>query len=113
MISFCLIFGVLFIFLGVLYRVFPPKHFGSWKYGVRYSFARRSIHTWKATHRFIFFPFLFGGVIIVIIGLILLFTKPDIKYYWLILIIYFIFLLIRAITYAYINAKFDKRGNPR
>lgn len=65
-----LILGSIFTFIGVIFKVFPPKKI-NYIYGYRTRLSMKNQETWEEAQRFSAYSMIILGVISVILGLIL------------------------------------------
>jgi uncharacterized membrane protein len=107
-----LLYGVLFVIAGVLYKILPPKKM-SWYYGVQTKAARRNEQTWKEATLFVATPAICIGLLFILISFLpFIFESATIFSIRLAFILIFASLiLLHSLTQRHLNRNFDKEGN--
>lgn len=110
--SLTLLYGILFVIAGFLYKIFPPKKM-SWYYGVQTKAARRNEQTWKEATLFVATPAICIGLLFVAISFLpFIFESATFFNFRLAFILIFAsLLLLNTLTQRHLNSNFDKDGN--
>jgi uncharacterized membrane protein len=107
-----LLYGVIFMLAGLLYKLFPPKKM-SWYYGVQTKSARRNQDTWREATLFIATPVIIIGLLFIGFAFLPFIFENAIIFNFrsASLLIFISLILLHLFTERHLNKLFDKRGN--
>lgn len=107
-----LLYGILFIITGVLYKLFPPKRMIGY-HGVQTKAARRGEDCWKEANRFVATPALTTGILFSFLSLLPLLLKNAgfLNSRFAFLLIFASLYVLHFATTRHLNKLFDKEGN--
>ncbi len=106
-----LLAGVIFIVVGMIMKVYPPKKI-NWFYGYRTNTSRRSQETWDEGNSYSAKTMVVAGIVLAIIGFVFLLI-PGITGTDIIIGVAFVLLSALAmivLTEVHLNKLFDKEG---
>jgi len=109
--SITLICGIVFLVVGLLFKMFQPKNINS-LYGYRTSSSKRNLDTWKSANNYSSTFMIFGGLVLTVIGFLSMLLpdtgKTGAVFAFALVISFIILLAVR--TEKHLNKFFDKEG---
>jgi len=111
---FCLLIGICFNAIGIIYKFFPPKNF-TWWVGVGTKLALQNEHTWREANNYAALPSFITATFFIIIAFLpeIVVPSPFLTLRTVIVLLILAGLLNKRLINHHLNKTFDEYGNKK